>query len=122
MERKEFEIDVKGKPCKVVMEPLTWGLRNEALRKATTIDLATEKATIDGVGFGEWRLVYSIKDMELVGWKTAGSEDAKMKLLRGLPMSAGDALSRAEQDLNKGVSVEEGKKNSDSDKNKKSTA
>ena len=117
-----LEINVKDKPCKVVMEELTFGKRNEALKKATVVDLVSKTAKVDAVTFGEWRIVFSIKEMELVGWKHAINDEAKLKFIRGLPLQAGDALSRAEQKLNLGVSHEEGKKNSNSGEGQKDTA
>jgi len=117
-----LEINVKDKPCKVAMEELTFGKRNEALRKATVLDIVGQKINVDSVTFGEWRIVFSIKEMELVGWKHATSDEAKLNLIRGLPLQAGDALSRAEQKLNLGVSHEEGKKNSNSGEGQKDTA
>jgi len=107
---QEVEIELNGKPCKVIMEALTFGERNNALRKATKVDLMTQSAKVDTIEFGEWRLVYTIKNMDIAGWKSAGTEDAKMKLIRGLPLKSGDALSRAEQTLNLGISEDDKKK------------
>lgn len=106
----EIEVNLNGKPCKVEMEALTFGTRNNALRKATTVDLMTQQASIDTIEFGEWRLVYTIKSMDIVGWKQANTEQAKMNLIRGLPLKAGDALSRAEQKLNSDISGDDKKK------------
>ena len=98
----ELEIELNGKPCKVKMEGLTFGERNEALRKSTNVDLATQTAKVDTILFGEWRLIYSIKDMEIQGWKSANTDDAKLKLIRGMALRSGDVLSQAEQKLNLG--------------------
>ena len=108
---QEVEIELNGKPCKVIMEALTFGERNNALRKATKVDIVTQSASVDTIEFGEWRLVYTIKDMAIAGWKQAGTNDeAKLKLIRGLPLKSGDALSRAEQNLNLGITEDDKKK------------
>ena len=104
------------------MEPLNFGTRNNALRKATKINLETQKGSIDTIEFGEWRLVYTIKSMDIVGWKQAHSDEQKVRLIRGLPLKTGDALARAEQRLNLGISEEEGKKNTDGGKGQTDTA
>lgn len=105
-----IEVNIKDKPCKVVMEELTFGEKNEALRKATVIDPVTQNQRADTVTFGEWRLVYSIKDMDLVGWKNATTEDAKMKIIRGLSMKVGNVLSSAEARINLGITEDDKKK------------
>jgi len=108
----EFEVEIeKGKNCKVVMEALNFGQRNDALRKATTVNLMTKQASVDTIAFGEWRLVYTIKSMDMVGWKNAGTnEDLKIKFIRGLSLKVGDKLSVQEQNLNLGVSEDDKKK------------
>lgn len=122
LETKEIEVKLGDKPCKVVMEELTWGKRNLALSKATNVDLNTSKATLNTIVFGEWRLVYTIRDMDFVGWKQANTDDKKLDFLRGLPRALGDALSTAEQNLNISISEKEGKKNTAGSKDGKDTS
>ena len=107
--KEEFEVQLNEKPCKVVMESLTFGQRNEALKKSSKVDLMTQQASIDSVAFTEWRLVYTIKEIEVPGWKEA-NEVKKLQLLKNLPLQTGDALSKVEQKLNLGITEDDKKK------------
>lgn len=56
----KVQVDVEGKAIEFVLRRLSYGQRNECLRRATTTNLAQQSASIDPYLYNELRLVHSI--------------------------------------------------------------
>ena len=61
MKEKEVEIDWEGKKAKVLLRKLSYGDRNECLRKATKINPMTQSGELDPYTFNENRLLKAVK-------------------------------------------------------------
>lgn len=60
MQEKEVEIDWNGAKAKVKLRRLTFGQRNDCLRKATKVNPMTASASLDVYTFNEERLMHAI--------------------------------------------------------------
>jgi hypothetical protein len=98
---KEIVVEIpwnEGK-ANVKLVKLTFGQRNECLRKATNINPLTQSATLDPYTFSELRLVASIKE--------APFPVGDVKVIRDLEPEVGDLLVTTLEKLNEvGAAIE----------------